>query len=129
MAQKQAPKQPTDSKLMFIKTARVLSYIVYTFMIVAVVFLSLGFVLLLFGANPNVGFTEFVYKVSAEFLQPFRGIFPSHQVGETGYFSTSALFAIIIYMLAALGINSLISYITAKMVKHENELDQYQLEA
>lgn len=129
MAQKQAPNQPTDSKLMFIKTARVLSYIVYSFMIVAVVFLSIGFVLLLFGANPNVGFTEFVYKVAAEFLQPFRGIFPARQVGETGYFSTSALFAIIIYMLAALAINSLISYITAKMVKHENELEQYQIEA
>lgn len=129
MAQKQLPQQPTDSKLLFIKTARVLSYIVYSFMIVAVVFLSLGFVLLLFGANSDVGFTKFVYKVAAEFLQPFRGIFPSHPVGETGYFSTSALFAIIIYMLAALAINSLISYITAKMVKHESELDQYQIQA
>jgi uncharacterized protein YggT (Ycf19 family) len=126
MAQTKQPQQPTDSKLLFIKTARVLSYIVYAFMVVAVVFLSLGFVLLLFGANPDVGFTEFVYKVANEFLQPFRGIFPSHSVGETGYFSTSALFAIIIYMLVALGINSLISYITAKMVKHERELDALQ---
>ena len=96
-------------------------------MIVAVVFLSIGFVLLLFGANPDVGFTQFIYKVAAEFLQPFRGIFPSHKVGETGYFSTSALFAIIIYMLVALAINALISYITAKMVKHENELEELQL--
>ncbi len=113
-----------DTKLLFLKTARVLTYIVYAFMLVAVVFLSVGFFLLLFGANPNVGFTQFVYKVSAEFLQPFRGIFPAHQVGETGYFSTSALFAIIIYILLALGINSLITYITAKMLLHQKELEK-----
>ncbi len=113
-----------DTKLLFLKTARALTYIVYAFMLVAVVFLSVGFFLLLFGANPNVGFTQFVYKVAAEFLQPFRGIFPAHQVGETGYFSTSALFAIIIYILLALGINSLITYITAKMLLHQKELEK-----
>ncbi|MFO0862227.1 MAG: YggT family protein [Candidatus Saccharibacteria bacterium] len=114
----------SDTKLLFLKTARVLTYIVYAFMLVAVIFLSIGFFLLLFGANPNVGFTQFVYKVAAEFLQPFRGIFPAHQVGETGYFSTSALFAIIIYILLALGINSLITYITAKMLLHQKELEK-----
>lgn len=114
----------SDTKLLFLKTARVLTYIVYAFMLVAVIFLSIGFVLLLFGANPNVGFTQFVYKVAAEFLQPFRGIFPAHQVGETGYFSTSALFAIIIYILLALGINSLITYVTAKMLLHQKELEK-----
>ncbi len=114
----------SDTKLLFLKTARVLTYIVYAFMLVAVIFLSIGFFLLLFGANPNVGFTQFVYKVAAEFLQPFRGIFPAHQVGETGYFSTSALFAIIIYILLALGINSLITYVTAKMLLHQKELEK-----
>lgn len=127
MAQKQQPEESADTKLLFIKTARALSYIVYGFMLIAVIFLTLGFVLLLFGANPEVGFTTFVYKVAAEFLQPFRGIFPAHSVGDTGYFSTSALFAIIVYMFAALGMNALISYVTAKMVKHEDELKQLKL--
>lgn len=121
-----ATTKPSDSKLVFIKIARGLSYFVYAFMLVAIVFLSLGFVLLLFGANPEVGFTKFVYNTAAEFLAPFRGIFPAHQVGQTGYFSTSALFAIMMYTFLALAVNSLISYVTAKMLKHEKELEQLQ---
>jgi uncharacterized protein YggT (Ycf19 family) len=122
-----AEKAPqNDTKLLFIKMSRVLTYIVYGFTITAIVFLTIGFFLLLFGANTNVGFTDFVYKVAAEFLQPFRGIFPAHQVSETGYFSTSALFAIIMYMLMALGLHALIAYITEKMLKTQAELDKLQ---
>ena len=117
-------QKPSDTKLMFIKTARVLTYIVYGYMMIAVTFLSIGFVLLLFGANQDVAFTRFIYKVAGEFLQPFRGIFPAHPVGETGYFSTSALFAIMIYILLALAIHALITYITAKMLAHQEELEK-----
>jgi uncharacterized protein YggT (Ycf19 family) len=119
-------QKPSDSTLTFIKFTRALSYIVYGFTVAAVVFLGFGFFLLLFGANPNVGFTQFVYKVAAEFLQPFRGIFPAHSIGETGYFSTSALFAIIFYLFFAAGMDALISYINLKMVKHQAELEQIQ---
>lgn len=117
-------QQPTDAKLVFIKFSRGVSYVVYGFSLLASVFLGFGFFLLLFGANPNTPFTEFVYKVAAEFLQPFRGIFPAHAVGETGYFSAAALFAIIVYLVLAAAINALISYLTAKMVAHENELEK-----
>lgn len=119
-------KQSSDTKLLFIKTARILTYLVYAYMLTAVIFLSVGFVLLLFGANTDVGFTDFIYKVAAEFLQPFRGIFPAHQVSETGYFSTSALFAIVIYMLLALSLHALINYVTAKMLKHQDELEKLE---
>lgn len=115
-----------DTKMLFIKTARALTYVVYGFMITAITFLSVGFFLLLFGANADVAFTSFVYKVAAAFLQPFRGIFPAHQVSETGYFSTSALFAIIMYMLFALATHALIAYITGKMLAHQDELDKLE---
>jgi uncharacterized protein YggT (Ycf19 family) len=121
-----AQAQRNDTKLLFLKTARALTYIVYGFMVLAITFLSLGFVLLLFGANQDVAFTKFVYNVAAEFLQPFRGIFPLKPVGATGYFSTSALFAIMVYMFSALAVNSLITYVTAKMLKHQEELDTLQ---
>ena len=98
-------------------------------MITAVTFLGVGFILLLFGANTDVAFTEFVYKVAAGFLEPFRGIFPAHKISETGYFSTSALFAIMIYMLLALAMHSLIAYVTSKMVAHQSELDKLEKSA
>ncbi|MDQ5943734.1 MAG: hypothetical protein QG675_502 [Patescibacteria group bacterium] len=114
--------QKSDGTLLFIKFSRVISYLVYAFTIVAVVSLSFGFFFLLFSANPNTPFVQFIYKVSYEFLQPFRGIFPAHSVGETGYFSAAALFAIIFYLLFAAAINALIGYINLKMYKHQKEL-------
>ncbi|MGB4758736.1 MAG: hypothetical protein WBP26_01645 [Candidatus Saccharimonadales bacterium] len=117
------PAQATDGKLMFIKASRVITYIGYGFAMVATVFLTIGFFMLLFGASTDAAFTRFIYRVAGEFLAPFRGIFPSHDVGETGYFSASALFAIVIYLFAALLLHALITYITAKQVKHQKELD------
>lgn len=116
--------KPSDSTLVFIKISRVTTYIVYGYSLVASAFLGIAFVLLLFGANQSTPFVKFVYKTAAEFGQPFRGIFPTHSVGETGYFSSSALFAIIMYLLLAAGLHALIAYITAKMVKHEQELEE-----
>lgn len=114
--------KPTDSTLVIIKISRLVTYIVYAFVIIAIVSLGFGFFLLLFGANPDTAFVKFVYNVAQEFLQPFRGIFPLKEVGTTGYFSASALFAIIVYLILAVALNSLISYITLKMAKHEEEL-------
>lgn len=117
------PVKASDTKLVFMKTARVVTYIGYGYALVATSFLTLGFFMLLFGASTEAGFTQFIYKVGAEFLQPFRGIFPSHSVGETGYFNASALFAIVIYLFAALLLHALITYVTSKQVKHQKELD------
>jgi uncharacterized protein YggT (Ycf19 family) len=124
----QQPK-PTDNKMMFIKFSRGLSYFIYGVAITAAVFLSFGFFLLLFSANPSTGFVQFVYKVAAAFLEPFRGIFPPHQVSETGYFSSAALFAIIFYLFFAACMNALINYINLKMYKHSSELDKLQADS
>jgi len=122
MAQTKA--QPTDSKLTMIKVARGITYVVYAFTIIAVVFLTLAFFLLLFGANPDVGFVQYVGKVAGQFLEPFRGIFPLHQLSETSYFSPSILFAIIMYMVFGLAVNALITYLNVLMQRHQDELDE-----
>jgi uncharacterized protein YggT (Ycf19 family) len=115
-------QQPTDGILSFIKVARALTYLVYAFAVIAIVFLVLGFVLLLFGANTDTAFVRFVYHIAAEFLQPFRGIFPPKQITDTSYFSASGLFAILMYSFFAAAVHSLINYITLKEVQHENQL-------
>ena len=55
--------------------AKAVSYLVYAYLIVVEIILLLGFVLLLFGANPSVGFTEWVYRNLDRVMSPFRGIF------------------------------------------------------
>lgn len=119
-------EKPSDGKLMFIKFAKVLTYLVYAYAIIAIVFLVLGFVLLLFGANASTPFVKFVYNIAAEFLQPFRDIFPGKPISDRGYFSAAGLFAIIIYSVAAMAIHSLITFITLKQSKHVKELEELQ---
>ena len=121
-------QKPTDGTLSFIKVARVLTYLVYFFSVTAIVFLSIGFVLLLFGANTDTAFVRFVYHIAAEFLQPFRGIFPPKQITDTSYFSASGLFAIVMYSFFAAAIHGLINWITLKEVEHENQLLEAQKE-
>lgn len=118
-----AQQKPSDSKLIFIKFSRVLTYLVYAYSLVASVFLTLAFFLLLLSANSSTPFVNFVYRVAYDFAAPFRGIFPTRPVGETGYFSSTALFAILMYLIFALALHALINYITAKMIQHQKELD------
>jgi uncharacterized protein YggT (Ycf19 family) len=116
-------RSTSDGKSTFLKIARVLTWLVYAYAILAAVFLVLGFILLLFGANPAAGFTHFVYNITARFLQPFREIFPGQQIGDRGYFSAAGLFAIIVYGIAAAALHSLITFISLKQAKHQAELD------
>jgi hypothetical protein len=118
--------ESTDTTSIALKTAKALTYIVYAYALTAVTFLSIGSILLLFGANRDTGFTQFIYSVGIHFLAPFRGIFPGIQIGNSGYFSTSAVFAIIMYLFFAILIKSLISYVTLKMVEHESQLEKYK---
>lgn len=127
MAQKQQVTH-RDTTLVFIKGSRYLTYFVYGYALTASAFLTTGFFLLLFSANTSTPFVKFVYETGSFFLTPFRGIFPVRSVSDTGYFSPSALFAIIMYLLLALGMHALINYITFKMVAYQSQLDKAEEE-
>lgn len=78
---------------------RVVSYIAYAFIFLAIVTLSFRVLFLLFSANPNTPFVNWVYDVSSQFMKPFRGIFPTKPVAETGYLDISALFSLLMYSI------------------------------
>ena len=119
-------EKQTDSLMTVIKIVRGITYVVYAFTMIAVISLSVAFFLLLFGANSETPFVKFVYQIAYDFGQPFRGIFPTRSIGETGYFSASALFAIVMYLLFGAGISALIAYINLKMAKHQEELNKIE---
>jgi uncharacterized protein YggT (Ycf19 family) len=116
--------QTSNSTLSFIKLTRGLVWLVYAYTVIAIVFLVLGFVLLLLGANADVPFVHFVYRIAAEFLQPFRGIFPPHQISDRSYFSAAGLFAIVMYSFFSVALHSLISYLTLKQAQYDKELER-----
>lgn len=99
---------------------RALSYLVYFYLIVVEIVLFIGFFLLLFGANPSAGFTQWAYRNLDRVMAPFRGIFTPIQLGTTtadvqATFDTSVLFAMIIYGIVALIFSALIGWLSGRL--------------
>jgi uncharacterized protein YggT (Ycf19 family) len=86
-------------------------WLVYAFVVFAIIIATLAFFLQLFGANPNADFAAWVYRGAARVTAPFRGIFPTHTITDESELDVSLLFAIIMYSIFALLMSELISYI------------------
>jgi uncharacterized protein YggT (Ycf19 family) len=104
------PPVPKSSRTVAWGVGRVIVWFVYVFAIVAIIIASIAFVLELFGANPNSGFAQWIYRSASRVTAPFRGIFPSHVNGKS-VLDVSLLFAILMYALFALLVHTLIDYI------------------
>ena len=106
-----------DGKSTFtiVRVARILTYLVYAFTIVALVILTMGFFLLLFGANPDAGFSEWVYRGLDRVMAPFRGIFEPVPLNGDSVLDTSVMFAMIVYGIACLFLSALIAWLTDKL--------------
>ena len=99
---------------------RAISYLVYFYLIVVEIILFIGFFLLLFGANPTAGFTEWAYRNLDRVMDPFRGIFTPIELGTTGNdvpatFDTSVLFAMIVYGIIALLFSAFIGWLSSRL--------------
>jgi hypothetical protein len=124
-------------------TMRAISYLVYFYLIVVEIILLIGFFLLLFGANPTAGFTQWAYRNLERVMAPFRGIFAPIELGTTGndvdaVFDTSVLFAMIIYGIVALLFSVLIEWLSGRLAQihaaedelaRQAEAEQRQAEA
>lgn len=102
--------------------SKVIAYLLYAWVIIGVISLVLRVFLLAFSANPTTPFVEFVYRTSADYLQPFRGIFPSKPINETGYLDIASMFAIIVYLFVMWGFSALIHYLQFKI--DQSQADQ-----
>jgi hypothetical protein len=103
---------------------RAIVWLVYAFALISIVIATLAFFLQLFGANPNSGFAQWVYRSASRVTAPFRGIFPSHVSGNS-VLDVSLLFAIIMYALFALLVHALIDYIERRRAESVSR-DRYE---
>jgi uncharacterized protein YggT (Ycf19 family) len=106
--------------------AKVLAWLVYVWVIIDLVLLFLAFILRLFGANPDAGFTEWVYRSVQRAMAPFRGIFEPIPLTDDSVLDTSLLFAMIIYGLVALFLRAGIDWLTTYVTRHRRQLEQEQ---
>jgi hypothetical protein len=117
------PDQPVHAvheRRVIVLVARAITYLVYFYLIAVEIILVLGFFLLLFGANPSAGFTEWAYRNLDRVMEPFRGIFTPIQLGTTNgnvqaIFDTSVVFAMIVYGIIALAFRALISWLSQRL--------------
>ena len=65
--------------------------------------LAFRFVLKILAANPQAGFTNFIYSVAAPFAAPFLNVFDIPRV-EGSIFEWTTLLAMLVYFLIALAI-------------------------
>ncbi len=65
--------------------------------------LAFRFVLKLLGANPNAGFTDFIYSVTYLFAAPFLNVFKVAKV-EGSILEWTTLLAMLVYAIIAWGI-------------------------
>ncbi len=76
-------------------------------------FLGLRFVLRLFNANTANEFVAWLYRVSDQLLEPFRGIFPVREIEPGFVVEFSTLFAMVAYAIIGFLIISLIGTLTS----------------
>ena len=60
--------------------------------------IAIRFVLKMLGANPNAGFAQFIYGITAPFMAPFVNLFPIQQVNGS-VFEWHALIALVVWAL------------------------------
>ena len=104
----------------FVLVFRVVSYLIYFYVVVVEIILIIGFFLLLFGANPSAGFTQWAYRNLDRVMEPFRGIFTPIQLGTTSgnveaVFETSVLFAMIVYLIIGILLSALTRWLSQRM--------------
>ena len=101
-----------DPRITGLRFAKVLVWLIYAFFVVALIILVLSFFLQLFDASPTASFTEWVYRNADRVLEPFRGIFPTRQIGESGsVIDFATLFAIVMYGILALVVHAFVNWL------------------
>ena len=99
------------------RIARALTYLVYAFAIVTLVLLVLGFVLELFGANPDAPFAEWLYRGLRRVMAPFRGLFEPVPLDGRSVLDPSLLFAMLVYGIVALALGGLIGWLSDRILE------------
>ena len=122
-----------DVKITVGTIAKILLWIVYVWVVLNLVLLFLAFWLQLLGANPQAGFTEWVYRSVSRSMAPFRGIFEPIVLSDQSVLNTSLLFAMIIYAVVALllhaGIDWVADFVATRRRRLELEVWDDRLEA
>ena len=103
----------------FLKIGKVIVWIVYALAVLTAFLLVMAFLLRLAGANPGSAFVDWVYRNAELAMRPFRGIFPTHELGGAAVVDLSLLFAALMYLIVALLVDIALRWITQHLRRRE----------
>jgi uncharacterized protein YggT (Ycf19 family) len=104
-----------SGKVQGLRFAKVVSWLIYAYFVVAVIILVLAFFLLLFNASETADFTQWVYRSANRVMEPFRGIFPSAVNSNGSVIDFAILFAIIVYGIVAMLLHALVTWLDERI--------------
>jgi uncharacterized protein YggT (Ycf19 family) len=114
---------------MFLKLGRIVVRVLYVIVMVIVVILMMAFVLRLFGASTDAAFTRWVYRNAESAMRPFRGIFPTRELGDVSVLDVSLLFGAFMYLLIAIGFDAAFHSLSTRLERKEYEVAQARAQA
>jgi len=98
------------------KVIKFISWLVYAFVVFAIIVLLFGFVLLLFAAKP-IGFAETIYRFGSNFMNPFAGIIAPTELSNGGVISWNALVAIAAYAVLAWVVSMIVGWASSRVYR------------
>lgn len=104
---------------LFLRIARAVVWLFYAVALVNAALLATAFLLRLFGANPDAGFSEWVFRSTERSMRPFRGLFPDRALGDVSVLDMSLLFAALVYLVAAVVIDGLFRWLGHKLAAQQ----------
>ena len=100
-----------------LSVVKYVAWIIYAVLVFACIVLAFGFALLLFGADPDVGFAEFIYESAGRFMDPFRGLVEPTVFDSGSIAAWSALFAIAFYLVAMWVVSLVASWARRSLIR------------
>lgn len=97
------------------RIARVVTWVIYVYVVIVEVVLLIGFVCLLVGVEPSNWLAEWIYRSVDRAMGPYRGVFDSIEYGENGevdsVVESSIPFAMMVYGIIALAAHDLLEWL------------------
>lgn len=99
LIKEEAPQKVFDKKKKIFRINQIIWYILGF----VEVLLAFRIALKALGANPNSGFTSFIYSITGPFALPFRGIL-GESIDGSSLLEWSSVFAVVVYLVIAGGL-------------------------
>jgi uncharacterized protein YggT (Ycf19 family) len=113
----------------FLRIGRTLVGFLYVIVVATVIILLAAFVLRLLGASTDAAFTRWVYRNADLAMRPFRGIFPTRDVGAVSVLDVSLLFAVFVYVMLAIVVDAVLQSVTNRLERARYTIAQLRSQA